>query len=95
MKNALVAVLLLVAACSVSAQDLDKPLLLVATPDLQGPYRHTTVLVVPMDGQHIGFILNRATEVKLATLFPEHAPSRITSYNVCYTKLLRSAQGLF
>ena len=75
MKNALVALLLLVAACSASAQDLDKPLLLVATPDLQGPYRHTTVLVVPMDGQHIGFILNRATDVKLASLFPEHAPS--------------------
>ena len=38
-------------------------------------YNHTAVLVVPMGGQHIGFILNRATDVKLATLFPEHAPS--------------------
>jgi putative transcriptional regulator len=75
MKNALVAWLLLVAACAAGAQDLDKPLLLVAAPDLQGPYSHTALLVVPQGGQHVGFILNRATGVKLASLFPEHAPS--------------------
>src|SRR2546426_517036 len=28
-----------------------------------------------LGGEHVGFILNRATGVKLATLFPEHAPS--------------------
>ena len=39
-------------------------------------YSRTALLVVPAaGGQHFGFILNRATEVKLATLFPEHAPS--------------------
>ena len=75
MKNALVAWLLLVAACAAGAQDLDKPLLLVAAPDLQGPYSHTALLVVPQGGQHVGFILNRATSVTLAALFPEHAPS--------------------
>jgi putative transcriptional regulator len=75
MKNALVACLLLVAACAAGAQDLGKPLLLVAAPDLQGPYSHTALLVVPQHGQHVGFILNRATGVKLETLFPEHAPS--------------------
>jgi putative transcriptional regulator len=75
MKNTLVALWLLVAACAVGAQDLDKPLLLVAAPDLQGPYSHTALLVVPLGGQHFGFILNRATDVKLATLFPEHGPS--------------------
>lgn len=75
MKNALVGCLMLLATCAAQAQDLDKPLILVAAPDLQGPYSHTTVLVVPMQDQHFGFILNRATDVKLATLFPEHAPS--------------------
>lgn len=75
MKNALFGALLLAAACAVQAQDLDRPQLLVATPDLQGPYSHTTLLVVPLRGQHFGLILNRATDVKLATLFPEHAPS--------------------
>lgn len=58
------------------AQDAERPLLLVATPDLQGPYSHTAVLAVPTgEGQHVGFILNRATSVKLGTLFPDHAPS--------------------
>jgi putative transcriptional regulator len=75
LKHAFVALLLILGASVAHAQELDKPLLLVAAPDLEGPYSHTAVLVVPMAGQHVGFILNRATEVKLATLFPEHAPS--------------------
>jgi len=75
MKKAFVAWLLLVAACAAGAQNLEKPLLLVAAPDLQGPYSHTALLVVPQGGQHVGFILNRATGVTLASLFPGHAPS--------------------
>jgi putative transcriptional regulator len=75
MKNALVAVLLLCVALSARAQDLDKPLLLVAAHELEGPYHHTALLVVPMRGRHVGFILNRATGMTLARLFPEHAPS--------------------
>jgi putative transcriptional regulator len=75
MKAALVASLLLFAACAARAEDLGKPHLLVAQPELQGLYSRTALLVVPMQGQHIGFILNRATELKLATLFPDHAPS--------------------
>jgi len=74
MKNLWI-LMLLVAACAARAQDLDKPLLLVASPELQGLYSHTAVLVFPMRGQHAGFILNRSTDVKLATLFPDHAPS--------------------
>jgi putative AlgH/UPF0301 family transcriptional regulator len=75
LKHALIAILLVLGASVSRAQDLGQPLLLVASPDLKGPYSHTAVLVVPMGGQHIGFILNRATEVKLASLFPGHAPS--------------------
>lgn len=74
MKHLLVAILLVAAGTAV-AQDLGKPMFLVAAPDLNGPYNHTTLLVVPMGDHHIGFILNRATDVKLATLFPDHAPS--------------------
>ena len=75
MRNTLVAVLLVVAALSARAQDLDRPLLLVAAHELEGPYHHTALLVVPMRGRHVGFILNRATDMTLAKLFPEHAPS--------------------
>jgi len=71
----LVAGLILMSACVARAQDLAKPMVLVASPDLEGPYSHTALIVVPKGDQHIGFILNRATEARLATLFPEHAPS--------------------
>src|SRR5437773_11996684 len=71
----LVAGLILVTACVARAQDLAKPMVLVASPDLAGPYSHTALIVVPMGDRHIGVILNRATESRLATLFPEHAPS--------------------
>jgi putative transcriptional regulator len=75
MKRALLACLLLAAAPLLRAEGLEKPLLLVAAPELRGPYGHTALLVVPLQGGHIGFILNRATEVTLAKLFPDHAPS--------------------
>lgn len=70
-----VAIFLVLGAAAAHAQDLGKPLLLVAAPELDGPYHHTALLVVPMGGQHIGFILNRATEATLAALFPGHAPA--------------------
>ena len=75
MKKTLIAGLMLVAACAARAQDLERPLILVAAPDLQGLYSRTALLVVPVRGEHVGFILNRATDLKLATLFPGHAPS--------------------
>ena len=75
-KKLFVAGFLIAAACAARSQDLDRPVLLVAQPDLQGLYSRTALLVVPAaNGQHLGFIINRATDVKLATLFPEHAPS--------------------
>ena len=37
----------------------------------------------------IAEVVNVFSGVKLALKIPEPNPSRITSYNVCYTKLLR------
>jgi putative transcriptional regulator len=71
--KALLAACLLLAACAVQGQE--RAMLLVASPELQGLYSRTTLLVVPAGQAHIGFILNRATDVKMATLFPGHAPS--------------------
>jgi putative transcriptional regulator len=59
-----------------SSPDLTKPMLLVARPTLKGPYSHTAVLVVPLGDKHIGFILNRSTDTKLAAAFPDHPPSK-------------------
>jgi putative AlgH/UPF0301 family transcriptional regulator len=62
--------LLLVAACAARAQDFGAPMLLVAAPGTQGAYSRTALLVVPTGGGHAGFILNRASDVKLASVFP-------------------------
>lgn len=75
MKNIFAGLMLLLAACVARAEDLQKPLLLVASPELQGAYSHTALLVFPIRGQHAGFILNRSTDVKLASVFPDHPPS--------------------
>ena len=75
LSRALLACLLAVGANAAHAQDDLKPILLVASPTLQGAYQQTTLIAVPVDGRYFGFILNRATGVKLSTLFPGHAPS--------------------
>jgi putative transcriptional regulator len=75
MRKTLACLLLLLAACAARAQDLERPLLLVASPSLQGAYSKTALLVFSLRGQHAGFILNRSTDVKLASVFPEHEPS--------------------
>jgi putative transcriptional regulator len=58
--------------------DVDRPLLLVATPELYDPLYGAAVLVVtPIGGdEHVGFIVNRPTGTRLENLFPEHPPSR-------------------
>jgi putative transcriptional regulator len=60
---------------ALQAQDLGKPILLVATPSLKGPYANTALIAVPVGDRHVGFILNRATELTLSKLFPQHEPS--------------------
>lgn len=57
------------------SQPADRAVLLVASPDLEGAYRHTALIAFPSGRHHVGFIVNRATDKKLAALFPDHAPS--------------------
>jgi len=63
----------LIAAGSFSAraQDLDKPLLLVASPQTTGFYGKAVVLVMPQSAGHVGFIINRATRKTVAAAFPD------------------------
>ena len=68
-------VLLFCMAGAACAQDLAKPMLLVANPSLRGVYGHTALLAMPAGDKHFGFILNRATNLTMAQLYPEHAPS--------------------
>lgn len=69
------AVLLFVLAGAAQAQPAGRPLLLVASPELQGPFSQTVLIAVPVEDEYLGFIVNRPTEVKLTALFPAHAPS--------------------
>jgi putative transcriptional regulator len=62
-------------AAGVQAQTTAKPLMLVASPELQGGYSRTTLIAVPVGDSHLGFIVNRATDVTLGQLFPQHAAS--------------------
>jgi putative transcriptional regulator len=67
---------LLIGVLEARAQDFSsKPMMLVASPSLQGGYSKSVIVVVPRDGVHVGFIVNYASEVKLAALFPSHLPS--------------------
>ena len=70
--------LLLVWACAAGAAELSRPLVLVAAPELKDPlYGHSVLVVTPFGRrQHIGFIVNRPTDLTLGRIFPEHAPSQ-------------------
>jgi putative AlgH/UPF0301 family transcriptional regulator len=70
-------VLLAGAAGAARAADLSRAVMLAASEQLAGtPYEETILIAAPLPrGGHIGFIVNRPTEVKLAAIFPEHAPS--------------------
>jgi putative transcriptional regulator len=73
---ALAALVLLVAwLTSAAATDLRRPLILVATPTLQGALYSASVLVVAPAGSdaHIGFIVNHPTELELAVRSAEQA----------------------
>jgi putative transcriptional regulator len=73
-------ILLLVLGCAAgtaSATDLTQPITLVATPRLaSSEFRETVLFAAPLpNGMHVGFIVNKPSEVALAAAFPEHAPS--------------------
>jgi|SRR5262245_48336091 len=56
----------------------EETVFLVAAPAFRDPeYRQTVLIAAPTaNGGHIGVILNRPTKRSLASLFPEHEPSK-------------------
>lgn len=77
MKSLLLAALISIAAISPNAAHADegKPILLVASPAMQGFYSEATLLVIPKKGAHVGFIVNRASRTTLASAFPDEPNS--------------------
>jgi putative transcriptional regulator len=78
MRAILLGLVLAVLAPSAEGADLDKPLILVAKPELRDQLFGASVLVVaPIGGgQHVGFIVNRPTGTTLGSVFPDHAASQ-------------------
>jgi putative transcriptional regulator len=60
------------------ARAQDDAILLVANPGFRDlEWRQTVIVVAPApNGGHVGVIINRPTRRSLASLFPEHEPSR-------------------
>src|SRR5258705_8811258 len=68
------------------ADEASQSVTLVATDVLEGTSFEQTVIVAARlpNGGHLGFIINRPTDVKLATLFPDDASSRKVDAPVSY-----------
>ena len=78
---------LFMAACAIAAiawcsparpADLSESIILVAKRQLQDKLYGSTILIArPIGGErHVGFIINKPTQVTLGKLFPSHEPSR-------------------
>lgn len=67
-----------IGAAQDKVQDSAAPLILVAKPGLRDAFFGSSILVVkPIgNGRHVGFVINRPTEMTLGKLFPEHAASQ-------------------
>jgi putative transcriptional regulator len=76
--RALFLVAMLAGSAVSNAADLSEPLILVAKPELRDKgYAETILVVRPLGGDaHVGFIVNRPTEVSLGELFPRHDHSQ-------------------
>ena len=60
------------------SRDSAAPMILVAKPGLRDAFFGASILVVKPIGnnRHVGFVINRPTEMTLGKLFPEHAASQ-------------------
>src|SRR5262245_55088329 len=89
-----VCVLIAGAAFAARAQNVDKPVLLVASPQKPGFYSHAVLVVMPRGEGHVGFIINRATRTTVASAFPEEPHSRKVVEPI-YLGGPRAAQSLY
>lgn len=78
---------LFMAACAIvaiagsspaSAADLSESIILIAKRQLQDKIYGSTILIARPIGadRHVGFIINKPTQMTLGKLFPKHEPSR-------------------
>ena len=72
------AILAIAWAAPARGAELDESIILIAKRHLQDKlYGSTILLARPIGaGRHVGFIMNKPTQVTLGKLFPKHEPSR-------------------
>jgi len=85
---------LVAAACAAQAQSLERPLLVVASPENTGFYRGAVLVVVPKAEGHVGFMINRATHITVASAFPDE-PHSAKVVEPIYLGGPREAQSLY
>src|SRR5262245_66350271 len=70
--------IVLAAGGAAHAAEPSQAVMLIATERLAGSgYDETVIVAAPLPtGEHFGVVINRPTDVKLATLLPGYAPSR-------------------
>lgn len=61
-----------------TARESTAPLILIAKPGLRDEFFGASILIAkPIgDGRHVGFAINRPSDMTLGRLFPEHGPSQ-------------------
>src|SRR5512138_3492496 len=86
----------LIAAGTLSARadGLDKPFLLVATPQTTGFYSRAVLFVMPKGAEQVGFIINRVTRTTVAAAFPDEPQSAKVDEPI-YLGGPRNRQALF
>jgi putative transcriptional regulator len=82
----LIALMALVVTGTPALADGDDAMILIAHPQFRDlEYRQTVLVAAPApNGGHVGVILNRPTRRSLASLFPEHEPSKRVADPVYY-----------
>lgn len=84
----------LLLAGPLQAQGVDQPTFVVTAPNVGGFYRGAVMLAAPFRGGHVGVILNRPSRVKVAEVFPDHAPSQKVK-EVAYVGGQANADSIF
>jgi putative transcriptional regulator len=80
----IIGALLLASAWTARAQDFGTPMLLFAAPATQGAYSGTVLIAIPSAGGHVGVILNRSRDLKLASILPDSPQAAKVASPVAY-----------
>ena len=94
LKNFVVVGLIAGAAFAARAQTLDRPLLVVASPEATGFFSRAVMVVVPQGDGHVGFMINRATRTTVASAFPDE-PDSAKVIEPIYLGGPREAQSMY